>query len=191
MRNGAKAEARKLQRALDKAVAQKAKAEQARPKRLTPRQERFVKELATDAPSGAEAARRAGYSEVGARQQAHENLTKPDIAQRLAELQRRKEQRSLMTREASQQRLLRLADTALELGQIAAAVRAEELAGRMAGLYVERNETVQLNLELQRMSAGDLQALMARVARRLLELSQGNTHPTPSNAMPATSTRMN
>lgn len=45
---------------------------------LTPRQQRFVEEYIV-CGSGAEAARRAGYSERTARQIAAENLSKPDI----------------------------------------------------------------------------------------------------------------
>ncbi len=54
-------------------------------KKLTERQQRFVKEY-TDCGNGAEAARRAGYSEDNARNQAVENLAKPNIQAAIAEL---------------------------------------------------------------------------------------------------------
>lgn len=47
-------------------------------KKLTERQERFVNEYLV-CGNGAEAARRAGYSLISARQRAYENVTKPDI----------------------------------------------------------------------------------------------------------------
>ena len=49
-------------------------------RRLTARQERFIVEY-LECQNGAEAARRAGYSEHTARQMANENLSKPYIAE--------------------------------------------------------------------------------------------------------------
>ena len=46
---------------------------------LTPKQQRFVDEYLIDL-NATQAAIRAGYSEVSARSQGHENLTKPDIS---------------------------------------------------------------------------------------------------------------
>lgn len=180
---GAKHEARKLAKQL-------ARAKVVKP--LPPRQQRFVEEMAGDAPSAAEAARRAGYSDAGegAKVEACRLLTKPNVVSAIEKARERQQRRAMMTREASQARLQAMADQALALGQVAAAVRAEELAGRMAGLYVERNETVQMNIELERLNAGDLQQLMGEVAKRLMQLasngqstpdiSQGNQQDSPS-----------
>lgn len=169
---GAKHEAKKLAREMQRAMAVKEKP-------LPPRQAQFVREMVQgDAPSSAEAARRAGYSDKGggARVQASRLLTSPIINQEIEKGRERVERRAMMTREASQARLQRMADAAMALGQVAAAVRAEELAGRMAGLYVERNETVQMNIELERLNAGDLQQLMGKVAERLLTLAAATQH---------------
>lgn len=167
-RKGLKHETTKLTKQINKAAAQRAK-------RLTPKQERFAREMANNAPSQTAAALAAGYSPNGADVTASRTLDNARVKERLAELQARNDKRQEMTRDASQARMLQLAKTALELGQVAAAVRAEELAGRMAGLYVERNETVQMNLELERLSTGDLQKLMSSVAQRLLTLANGTS----------------
>lgn len=53
-------------------------------RRLTHRQERFIVEY-LECLNGAEAARRAGYSEHTARQMANENLSKPYIATAITE----------------------------------------------------------------------------------------------------------
>lgn len=55
---------------------------------LTPKQERFVSEYLIDL-NATQAAIRAGYSEKTARQVASENLSKPDIADAIAEAQGR------------------------------------------------------------------------------------------------------
>lgn len=52
--------------------------------KLKPKQEAFVNEYLIDM-NGARAARAAGYSEKTAKQIANENLTKPDLKQRIAE----------------------------------------------------------------------------------------------------------
>jgi len=54
---------------------------------LTPKQERFCLEYVKDL-NGTQAAIRAGYSERSANEIAAENMAKPSIAERIAELQR-------------------------------------------------------------------------------------------------------
>ncbi len=58
------------------------------PSNLTPRKKRFAEEFAL-CGSGAEAARRAGYSERTARAIACENLTKPDVQEAIRSAQAR------------------------------------------------------------------------------------------------------
>lgn len=71
---------------------------------LSALQEKFIEEY-IKCRKGAEAARRAGYSERTARQMAHENLTKPDILQ---EIEKRTKENAMGVDEA----LSRLADIA-------------------------------------------------------------------------------
>ena len=60
---------------------------------MTPKQQRFCDEYLVDL-NATQAAIRAGYSQRTARAIGRENLTKPDIAARIAELQSRRERRT-------------------------------------------------------------------------------------------------
>lgn len=138
--------------------------------KLTPKQRRFVMERAKDPEaSNAEIARRAGYSDVGegATQRGYENVRKSEIANALAATQLREVKALDMSRDAHLKRLHEHASHAAELGQLAAAVRAEELCGKIAGLYIERSETVNLNIQLASMSPDDVRTLMSRISDRL------------------------
>jgi len=75
---------------------------------LTAKQQRFVDEYLIDL-NATQAAIRAGYSEKTARQVASENLSKPDVAEAIAEAQKRRSERT----EITQDRVL------AELGKIA------------------------------------------------------------------------
>jgi phage terminase small subunit len=65
---------------------------------LTAKQRRFVEEYLIDL-NGAQAAIRAGYSAKTARQQASENLSKPDIAEAIAAAQQERSQRTEITQD--------------------------------------------------------------------------------------------
>lgn len=63
---------------------------------LTAKQESFCEEYMIDL-NGTQAAIRAGYSEASAKEIASENLTKPNIAQRIIELKAERSNRTLVT----------------------------------------------------------------------------------------------
>ena len=67
-----------------------------RSKPLSTKQRRFVEEYLVDL-NGTQAAIRAGYSPRTARQIASENLSKPDIADAIAEAQAARSQRTQIT----------------------------------------------------------------------------------------------
>ena len=64
--------------------------------KLTPKQARFVEEYLVDL-NATQAAIRAGYSESTARAIGHENLTKPDIQEAIAEARGKQQQRTEIT----------------------------------------------------------------------------------------------
>ena len=66
------------------------------PTKMTPKQERFCVEYLVDL-NATQAAIRAGYSEKTARSVGCENLTKPDISDRIAALQEERQARTLVT----------------------------------------------------------------------------------------------
>ena len=65
---------------------------------LTAKQERFVQEIVAG-ESGAESARRAGYAEASANVQASQNLSKPNIAEAVAQSRQEIAKRAGITQE--------------------------------------------------------------------------------------------
>ena len=110
-------------------------------RRLTARQERFIVEY-LECQNGAEAARRAGYSEHTARQMANENLSKPYIAEAI---QRKRDEIMSGTEDKVAWLVERLTAEAIddENGE-ATRVRALEVLGKVFGAFVpEKQEIVQ------------------------------------------------
>ena len=106
--------------------------------KLTHKQEVFVQKFVS-CGNATQAAIAAGYSRNSARQIATENLSKPLIKARIDEFIAVGAERAEVTLEAHLRELASLRDWAKAKGQAGAAVRAEELRGRTAGLYVDRH----------------------------------------------------
>ena len=116
------------------------------PQDLTLKQERFCQEYLVDG-NGTQAAIRAGYSEASAREQASENLRKPNIAARLEFLESERLAALKITQEAVLRQTARLAmsdmrDYYTEDGRIK---RVEELddaaAAAITGIKVTKRRT--------------------------------------------------
>ncbi len=107
---------------------------------LSPRQERFCQEYASGA-SGAEAARRAGYSPHGADVQACRLLGKARLKARVAELQAATAKEIKWTREDHLRRLHEIGEAAERAKSYGVAARCEELRGKVLGFYAEPAET--------------------------------------------------
>ena len=108
---------------------------------LTARQERFIVEY-LECQNGAEAARRAGYSEHTARQMANENLSKPYIKEAI---QRKRDEIMSGTEDKVAWLVERLTAEAIddENGE-ATRVRALEVLGKVFGAFApEKQEIVQ------------------------------------------------
>jgi len=108
---------------------------------LTARQERFIVEY-LECQNGAEAARRAGYSEHTARQMANENLSKPYIKEAI---QRKRDEIMNGTEDKVAWLVERLTAEAIddENGE-ATRVRALEVLGKVFGAFApEKQEIVQ------------------------------------------------
>ena len=106
---------------------------------LTPKQEEFCRQFVVDL-CATQAAQRAGYSERTARSVGSENLTKPDIQARIAELQAERSRRTDIKADDVLRRLMREADAGDLNEPSAARIRAVELLGKHLGLFVERKE---------------------------------------------------
>jgi phage terminase small subunit len=108
-------------------------------RKLTDRQERFVVEYLACA-NGAEAARRAGYSEHTARQMANENLSKPDIK---AAITQKREQIMSETEDKVEWLINRLTSEAIDDGNgEATRVRALEVLGKIYGAFAPEKQEV-------------------------------------------------
>ena len=108
-------------------------------KKLTDRQEGFVVEYLACA-NGAEAARRAGYSERTARQMANENLSKPDIKSAITQ---KREQIMSETEDKVEWLINRLTSEAIDDGNgEATRVRALEVLGKIYGAFAPEKQEV-------------------------------------------------
>jgi hypothetical protein len=117
-----------------------------------PRHERFAQLVASGIrPQNAYVS--VGFSKKGAHQSAGRTLRIASVKARVEELQLAAADSSTAAVRFDHDRVLsrldELSRVAQEKGQLSAAVRAEELIGRARGLFVERSENVQLDLNKQ------------------------------------------
>jgi phage terminase small subunit len=106
---------------------------------LTAKQDRFVAEYVID-HNATKAAIRAGYSERTASVIGHENLRKPQIIERLDEIEAETARGLELTREFVISRLMTIAD----VGSGSTQVRALELLGKHLALFTDRLEVTQM-----------------------------------------------
>ena len=134
---------------------------------LQPKHKKFCA-LYVQGMSGAEAARRAGFTKhkFGAKAQGSALLRRnPLIANHIIDLLRKEAERQNVSMESHLTELSRLRDEAVDTGQISSAISAEISRGKAAGLYVEKKE-VTVN-KVETMSDDELRS-------RLQELLDGS-----------------
>jgi len=129
--------------------------------KLTLKQQRFAKEYATSG-NATQAARVAGYSQSSARvaeEQGYQNLRKPVVQaavnREIAKIEAQIDYSAARVRA----RLDRLSHGAEGEGQYATAVRAEELLGKAAGMFIDQSLVLRGDL------SGDHLAALIEVAR--------------------------
>ena len=116
---------------------------------LTPAHKKFC-QLYVQGASGAEAARRAGFTKhkFGAKVQGSALLRKnPLIANHIIELIQVERERAAVSMDSHLTELSHLRDEAKITGQIRAAISAEVSRGRVAGLYIEKKEVTVSKVE--------------------------------------------
>jgi phage terminase small subunit len=111
---------------------------------LTPKQEKFALEVASgktqsDAYRAAFNVRSTTKPET-VNQQASRLMADRNISARVEELRKPIADKAMITLESHIERLKELAVLAIEQGQIAAAIKAEELCGKASGVYVEKRQ---------------------------------------------------
>jgi hypothetical protein len=100
--------------------------------------------------SGAEAARRAGFTKhkFGAKAQGSALLRRnPLIANHIIDLMKKEHERAAVSMESHLTELSLLRDEARDSGQISSAISAEVSRGRAAGLYIEKKEVTVSKVE--------------------------------------------
>ena len=111
---------------------------------LTPKQESFALAVAsgmTQSDAYREAFNvRPNTKTDSINQAASKLMADPKISSRVQELRKPVADKAMITLESHITRLQELAEIALENGQVAAAIKAEELCGKASGIYVEKKQ---------------------------------------------------
>lgn len=113
--------------------------------KLSMRQKRFAERFAEGDTSAAGAAREAGYSPKTAGEQAGRLLNpqiSPQVVAYLAHLREEAQARYGVTRDGMLKRLHELSKGAEEAGQFSASIVAEKTRASLAGLTIDRRETI-------------------------------------------------
>jgi hypothetical protein len=140
---------------------------------LSPRREAFARAVVEGA-SGAEAARKAGYAERSARQQAHRLLTNDDVRARIDELLSEAVARVPVTLESHLEQLRVLQKRAETLGQYGVAIRAVEIRCRVLGYFREPPKPKSTLLEAGgKLPSGEQVELLLAALRRLRREAPG------------------
>lgn len=106
---------------------------------MNDRQKKFVAEYLI-CNNATKAAVAAGYSPKTAYSIGQENLKKPEIMEALQKVQVRQAEKFEYTAEESFKNLQKIQKMALESKRLNEALKAEELKGKLCGLYVERKD---------------------------------------------------
>lgn len=111
---------------------------------LTPKQEKFALAVAsgkTQSDAYREAFNvRPTTKDTSVNVNASKLMADTNIAQRVEELRKPIAAKAMITLESHIERLKELAELAIKEGQIAAAIKAEELCGKASGVYVEKRQ---------------------------------------------------
>ena len=110
-------------------------------KKLTQKQDKFIREYLANGYNATQAAIKAGYSKKTAYSIGQENLTKPEIKAALAQHSEQEQKQFQYTKEEHFKELEELKQEAKRTGALAAAVKAAELKGKLCGLYIDKVET--------------------------------------------------
>lgn len=105
--------------------------------KLTPKQEMFCHEYLVDL-NGAAAAVRAGYSEKTANRIASENLSKPDIMERVTELKRERVEKVARTAQDVLNDIIAVTAQAREEGDLKTALKGLELQGKHFSMFTDK-----------------------------------------------------
>lgn len=137
---------------------------------LSAAQRHFVIELAKGC-NQSEAARRAGYSAATASSQASQLIRLPKVKRFYETLLARPIGAILPTREEHVASLAELRELAKDQKNLGAAVKAEELIGRVCGYYIERSENMDLSKIAQSLTPERQLELVRHALKRIEDLT--------------------
>jgi len=152
-----------------------------REKRMTAKQERFVEGYLVDL-NATKAAIRAGYSEKTARAMGHENLTKPDIEEAIADALKARRQRTEVTQDRVLEELAVLAfapitDERLAQLKISDQLTALDKLAKHLGMFTERvHHSGQVATNVREMSDEELRERVSHLANRFTNLEVAHTN---------------
>lgn len=133
--------------------------------KMTNKQAKFCDEYLLDL-NATQAAIRSGYSARTAAQIGYENLRKPDVRARVAQLQRAAAERNQISLDELIADLRRLRDEAFANGSYGAVKGALDLMGRTIGAYTNKVETkTDLRMNNQFVDPNDVLGSIERLAR--------------------------
>ena len=136
---------------------------------LTLKQEAFVLAY-LETGNASEAYRRAYDAEDMDAQaiavEAHKLRKHPKIANRLNGLQEKAETKAILSLEDHMTELLNLRELAKQNGQVSAAIKAEELRGKLRRFYVEQHEHGEAG-DFSKLSDDEMRSLLAQEAQAL------------------------
>lgn len=121
--------------------------------RLSNRQETFANLISEGIYSGAECARRAGFSQVVAAEYSKKLLNGrdfPHVVERIQELREERQRRYGVTAIGQLERLAKLSSGAEKAGQFSAAINAEKIRSALGGLTIDRRENINTMDQLSR-----------------------------------------
>lgn len=131
-------------------------------KGLTPRQDQFARNLAKGG-SQTQAAREAGYSEVCAQPYSSKLMLNPVIQAAVEIYRASRESKQELTRERVLNSIAEIGAVALSTGQLGSAMKGQELLGRALGVFVDRSQNINVNVDA---TAAQLEGLIAAAKRR-------------------------
>lgn len=135
--------------------------------KLSAKQEQFCREYLVDL-NATQAAIRAGYSPKTANRIASENLSKPDVMERVAELKRERADKVAVTAADVLKGVIEVTLLAREEGDLKTALKGYELQGKHIGMWTEK-----VQQEVSGPNGGPVQA-QSEIVVRFVESSHGD-----------------
>ena len=135
-------------------------------KGLTEKQEAFARNLIKTKGNQTEAAKLAGYSPNRAHVEGSELMLHPGVREALKRYRASAEARTEITTAKVIEGIAEIGHIALSSGELSTALKAKELLGRALGAFVDRTQSININVDA---TEAHLDALLRRAKERASE----------------------